>query len=103
MPLKSPFLRDIIFKNSPIFYSVILFTLDNEIMGYITKIYEYKDGQQLFINQKKEKLKKLVEIAKIQSMESSNKIEGIVFTGTRIRQLVQEKTTRPCKNFCVNG
>lgn len=62
-------------------------------MGYITKIYEYKDGQQLFINQKKEKLKKFVEIAKIQSTESSNKIEGIVFTGTRIRQLVQEKTT----------
>ena len=37
--------------------------------------------------------KKLVEIAKIQSTEASNAIEGIVTTNTRIRQLVEEKTT----------
>lgn len=74
-------------------YSKLNFTLDNEIMGYIAKIHEYKGRQQLFIRQKKEKLEKLVEIAKVQSTESSNKIEGIVSTNTRIRQLVQEKTT----------
>ncbi len=34
-----------------------------------------------------------VEIAKIQSTEASNAIEGIVTTNTRIRQLVEEKTT----------
>ncbi|MCD8156780.1 MAG: Fic family protein, partial [Clostridiales bacterium] len=34
-----------------------------------------------------------VEIAKIQSTEASNKIEGIVTTNTRMRQLVEEKTT----------
>ena len=33
------------------------------------------------------------EIAKIQSTEASNAIEGIVTTNTRIRQLVEEKTT----------
>ena len=34
-----------------------------------------------------------MEIAKIQSTEASNAIEGIVTTSTRIRQLVKEKTT----------
>lgn len=38
-------------------------------------------------------MEKLVEIAKIQSTETSNAIEGIVTTNTRIRQLVEEKTT----------
>ena len=39
------------------------------------------------------KLEKLVEIAKIQSTESSNRIEGIVTTASWIQALVQEKTT----------
>lgn len=34
----------------------------------------------------------MVEIAKIQSTEASNAIEGIVTTSTRIKQLVEEKT-----------
>ena len=38
-------------------------------------------------------MEKLVEIAKVQSTEASNAIEGIVTTNTRIRQLVEEKTT----------
>ena len=74
-------------------YSKLNLTLDNEIIGYIAKIHEYKGRQQLFISQKKEKLEKLVEIAKVQSTESSNKIEGIVSTNTRIKQLVLDKTT----------
>ena len=68
-------------------------TIDTEILGYIAKIHEFKGRQELFIRQKKDKLEKLVEIAKIQSTESSNKIEGIVSTNTRIKQLVQDKTT----------
>ena len=79
-------------------YSKLNCNLDTEILGYIAKIHEYKGRQQLFINQKKEKLEKLVEIAKIQSTESSNKIEGIVSTNTRIKQLVQNKTTPKNRN-----
>lgn len=45
------------------------------------------------MKQSPEELEKLVEIAKIQSTEASNAIEGIVTTSTRIRQLVEEKTT----------
>ena len=45
------------------------------------------------MKQKPDELEKLVEIAKIQSTKSSNAIEGVVTTNTRIRQLVEEKTT----------
>ncbi len=68
-------------------------TIDTEILGYIAKIHEYKGRQELFVRQKKDKLDKLVEIATIQSTESSNKIEGIVSTNTRIKQLVRDKTS----------
>lgn len=36
-------------------------------------------------------LDKLVEIARIQSVEDSNKIEGIVTTQVRIKELINEK------------
>ena len=67
--------------------------IDMEIVNYLAKIHEYKGRQDLYIRQKPAELDKLVEIAKIQSMESSNRIEGIFSTSTRIRELVKEKTT----------
>ena len=51
---------------------------DNEVLGLVAQIHEYKGNQELFLKQKPATLEKLVEIAKIQSTESSNKIEGIV-------------------------
>jgi Fic family protein len=50
------------------------------------------------LKQRPEELEKLVEIAKIQSTEASNAIEGIVTTNTRIRQLALEKTTPKNRN-----
>ena len=47
----------------------------------------------LYLKQRPDELEKLVEIARIQSTEASNAIEGIVTTNTRIRQLVEGKTT----------
>lgn len=66
---------------------------DSEILGLIAAIYKEAGKQELFLKQRPEELEKLVEIAKIQSTEASNAIEGIVTTSTRIRQLVEEKTT----------
>lgn len=66
---------------------------DSEILGLIAAIYKEAGKQELFLKQKPEELEKLVEIAKVQSTEASNAIEGIVTTNTRIRQLVEEKTT----------
>ena len=66
---------------------------DSEILGLIAAIYKEAGKQELYLKQRPEKLEKLVEIAKVQSTEASNAIEGIVTTNTRIRQLVEEKTT----------
>lgn len=66
---------------------------DSDILGYIAAIYKYAGKQELYLKQRPNELEKLVEIAKIQSTEASNAIEGIVTTNTRIRQLVAEKTT----------
>ena len=65
---------------------------DSDILGLIAAIYKYVGKQELYLKQRPEELEKLVEIAKIQSTEASNAIEGIVTTNTRIRQLVEEKT-----------
>ena len=66
---------------------------DSEILGYIAAIYREVGKQEQYLKQRPEELEKLVEIAKIQSTEASNAIEGIVTTSTRIKQLVEEKTT----------
>ena len=66
---------------------------DSDILGYIAAIYKEAGKQELYLKQRPEELEKLVEIAKVQSTEASNAIEGIVTTNTRIRQLVEEKTS----------
>ena len=66
---------------------------DSEVLGLVAAIYKEAGKQEMYLKQRPEELEKLVEIAKIQSTESSNAIEGIVTTDTRIRQLVAEKTT----------
>ena len=66
---------------------------DNEVLGLVAQIHEYKGKQALFLKQKPATLEKLVEIAKIQSTGASNKIEGVVTTAARIKQLCDQKTT----------
>lgn len=66
---------------------------DSGILGLVAAIYKEAGKQELYLKQKPQELAKLVEIAKIQSTEASNAIEGIFSTTTRIRQLIEEKTT----------
>ena len=66
---------------------------DSELLGLIAAIYKEAGKQEMYLKQRPEELEKLVEIAKVQSTESSNAIEGIVTTNTRIRQIVADKTT----------
>ncbi|MGN0363240.1 MAG: Fic family protein [Bilifractor sp.] len=68
-------------------------TWDNEILSYVSQIHEYRGKQELYIRQKPVEMSRLIEIAKIQSTESSNKIEGIVTTKPRLRDLMNDKTT----------
>ena len=65
---------------------------DNEIINYLSQIHELKGRQALYLRQKPDELDRLIEIAKVQSTESSNAIEGIRTTDTRLRQLMSEKT-----------
>ena len=71
---------------------------DSDVLGLIAAIYKEAGKQELYLKQRPEELEKLVEIAKIQSTEASNAIEGIVTTSTRIRQLVEEKTAPKNRN-----
>ncbi len=66
---------------------------DMDILSYVASIHECKGRQEMFVRQNPVELDRLVEIAKIQSTESSNKIEGIVTTGIRMKQLMAQKTT----------
>lgn len=66
---------------------------DSETLSLIAAIYKEAGKQEMYLKQRPEELEKLVEIAKVQSTEASNAIEGIVTTSTRIKQLVEEKTT----------
>lgn len=68
--------------------------LTPEIVSYLTQIHEFKGEQTLFIEAKADILTQLVEIAKIQSTEASNKIEGIYTSNERLKALVND-TTRP--------
>lgn len=64
---------------------------DIDILNYISKISEYKGRQDIIISQKAKVLDTLVDLAIIQSTESSNEIEGIRTTDTRIKELVMKK------------
>ena len=64
---------------------------DSDVLSLIAAIYKETGKQEMYLKQRPEELEKLVEIAKIQSTEASNAIEGIVTTSTRIKQIVEEK------------
>ena len=64
-----------------------------EIVSLVFEIHELKGEQRIVTSTKKDELNRLIEVAKIQSTEESNKIEGIVTTDDRIKKLVMEKTT----------
>lgn len=63
-----------------------------EILSLVASIYRYQGKQELYLKQRPNELDKLIGIAKIQSTESSNEIEGIVTTSVRLKQLLEEKT-----------
>lgn len=66
---------------------------DSETVAYIAAIHEAKGKQELHLKHAPRELDKLIEIAKVQSAETSNAIEGICTTNTRLKQLLSDKTT----------
>lgn len=66
---------------------------DSEILGLVAQIHEYKGRQELFLKQKPTELERLVDLAKVQSTEASNEIEGIITTSASLKQFCADKTT----------
>ena len=72
--------------------------LTPEVVALLTTIHEYRGKQSLFMQAKSDTLDQLTEIAKIQSTDASNRIEGIFTTEERLRKIVMEKTTPKSRN-----
>lgn len=72
--------------------------LTPEIVMYLTQIHEFKGEQTLFIEAKADTLSQLVDIAKFQSIEASNKIEGIYTSDERLKALVKDSTRPRTRN-----
>lgn len=73
-------------------YKGIKFSVTDELLEIVAAIQEHKGEQNLYLNTQADTLIALKEIAKIQSAEASNKIEGIYTSGERLKQLVLDKT-----------
>lgn len=63
-----------------------------ELLEMVAAISEHKGEQNLYLNAQADTLTALSEIAKIQSAEASNRIEGIYTSDERLKQLVLDKT-----------
>ena len=61
-------------------------------------IHDFKGEHTLFIEAKADTLSQLVDIAKIQSIEASNKIEGIYTSDERLKALVKDSTRPRTRN-----
>ena len=72
--------------------------LTPEIMALVGAIREYKGKQELYLNVRADVLNALMEVAKIQSTTSSNRIEGIATSDARMRELMSQKTVPRNRN-----
>lgn len=72
--------------------------LTPDIVALLTQIHEFKGEQNLFIEANSDTLTQLVDLAKIQSTEASNKIEGIYTSDERLKKIVLDKTTPRSRN-----
>lgn len=66
--------------------------LTPDMVALLGQIHEYKGEQTLLLEAKGDALAQLVELAKIQSTEASNRIEGILTSDERLKKLVRDKT-----------
>lgn len=69
-----------------------------EIVSLLTEIHEYKGEQKLFVEANEDALTELMYIAKIQSTEGSNAIEGIYTSDDRLKKIVENKAIPKTRN-----
>ena len=74
-------------------YSIIpQAVLSPDICNTISAIHEYKGKQELYLSAKPDVLTALLDIAKIQSTDASNRIEGIFTSDVRLKAIVESKS-----------
>lgn len=66
--------------------------LEPDIVSLLTTIHEYRGKEILYMEAKKDVLANLIDIAKIQSADASNRIEGIYTSNERLKKIVMDKT-----------
>ena len=74
--------------------------LTPEVVALLAQIHEFKGKQELYLKARVDVLLQLVNVAKIQSTEASNKIEGIKTTDERFSALIKDKTMPNSRNEC---
>ena len=66
--------------------------LQPDVVSLLTTIHEYRGKEVLYMEAKQDALTQLMEIAKIQSTDASNRIEGIFTSDERLKKNVMDKT-----------
>lgn len=72
--------------------------LSPEIVKALTSLHEYKGKQELYLEANADVLSTLSNVAKVQSIDASNRIEGIYTADKRLIELVEKKTTPKNRN-----
>ena len=82
-------------------YSISLPSICTPVtMGAVAAIHEYKGKQELYQALKPESFEKLAAVARVQSIGSSNKIEGIETTDARLEALAAGEVEPRNRNEC---
>lgn len=82
-------------------YSISLPSICTPVtMGAVATIHEYKGKQELYQALKPESFEKLAAVARVQSIGSSNKIEGIETTDARLEALAAGEVEPRNRNEC---
>lgn len=79
-------------------YNEIKLDITDELLNLVASIQEHKGEQNLYLYAQADTLTALKEIAKIQSSEASNRIEGIYTSDDRLKQIVLDKTNPQNRN-----
>ena len=66
--------------------------LTNETMNLLAAVHEYRGRQASYLTAKQDILDSLIEVARVQSTEASNRIEGIRTTEKRLHDIMSDKT-----------
>ena len=72
--------------------------LKPDIVSLLISIHEYRGKETLYIEAKKDSLSQLLEIAKIQSTDASNRIENIYTSDEQLKKIVLNKTMPVTRN-----